>query len=83
MSRAREVRMSPPRERRRLESHHRARVALREADNYGPTEAILVRGGKRAYLWFGFRDRACIGTLSGPATLRKLAKAILAEVGDE
>ena len=44
----------------------------------------LITGGKRAYLWVG-SDAApyeCYGTLSGAASLRKLARAILAEVGD-
>jgi len=39
----------------------------------------LVRGGaKRAYLWIGSNE--CFGTLSGEKSLRKLAKAILAEL---
>lgn len=50
-------------------------------------ELIIVRGGRNAYLWIGdARDentdhpRECV-TISGGATLRKLARAILAEVG--
>lgn len=42
-------------------------------------QLVLVRGGKRAYLWLGWKGR-CLGTLHGPATLRKLARAILDEV---
>jgi hypothetical protein len=41
---------------------------------------FLVRGGKRAYLWAG---EASLVTVSGVVTLRKLAQAILAEVGKE
>lgn len=44
----------------------------------------LVGGGKRAYLWCALPDGssawANVVTLSGPATLRKLARAILREV---
>lgn len=44
----------------------------------GAPELILVRGGRNAYLWAG--DSHCLGTLHGPATLRKLAHAILKEI---
>lgn len=45
---------------------------------------ILVEGGRRAYLWIGNDaegNEFCFATVSGAAKLRKLAKAILAEVG--
>ena len=45
----------------------------------------LLHDGARSYLWIGNDvqgDMYCYATVSGPATLRKLAKAILAEVGD-
>ncbi len=44
----------------------------------------LVCGGELAYLWIGNSESPmfCYGTLSGAANLRKLAKAILLEVGD-
>jgi hypothetical protein len=45
-------------------------------------EIILVGGGRNAYLWIG-SEGTCATHLSGRATLRKLAKAILAEVGDD
>lgn len=44
-------------------------------------EFIVVGGGRRAYLWAGAADGS-VATLSGVATLRKVAKAILQEVGD-
>jgi hypothetical protein len=45
----------------------------------------IVPGGKLAYLWIGngpTNDGACFGTVTGAAQLRRLAKAILKEVGD-
>ncbi len=44
---------------------------------------VLVKGGKRAYLWSKSTTHADGGviTVSGPKTLKKLAKAILKEVG--
>ena len=45
----------------------------------------LISGGKQSYLWIGNDvqgDMHCYMTLSGPVTLRKLAKAILREVGE-
>lgn len=48
---------------------------------YG-SDLCLVRGGKQAYLWFGGDDDMCAGTVSGAATLRAFAKAILREVGE-
>ena len=38
----------------------------------------LVKGGKRAYLWI---DNGRVATFAGAGALRKLAHAILAEVG--
>lgn len=43
---------------------------------------VLVGSGKRSYLWINQGGQVRV-TLSGPATLRRLAKAILAEVGDD
>lgn len=40
----------------------------------------VVPGKKRTYLWIG-DDESCYLTVSGEATLRKLAMAIFAEVG--
>lgn len=49
-------------------------------------QLAVIRGGKRnTYLWIGNNapgDGRCYATLSGPATLRKLARAILDEVGE-
>ncbi len=47
---------------------------------------LLVKGGKRAYLWIGGnparrRCEECFTVVSGPKTLRALAEAILDEVG--
>ena len=62
----------------KLESHQAFRA--RQAGN---GEVILVRGGKRAYLWFegDLAETSNVGSLSGAATLRRLARAILKEVG--
>jgi hypothetical protein len=61
------------------DSWHRLTV---KGDNRG--ELLVVRGGRRAYLWIGNRPEEsspyCV-TFSGSLTLRKLAYAILAEVG--
>jgi hypothetical protein len=48
-------------------------------------EVLLVRGGRRAYLWAGKTtvDKSGCVTVSGTVTLRKLAKAILAEIPKE
>ena len=69
--------------RKTKKSYHRLTV---EGDRK-TGELILVRGGRYAYLWVGDgRDenptnpRACV-TFCGSLTLRKLAYAILAEVG--
>lgn len=44
-------------------------------------ELILVRGGKRAYLWTGDNVHSDpIRVYCGPKTLRALAKAILKEI---
>lgn len=53
----------------------------------GDTEVIVVRGGpQRAYLWVERRGSnghlPTAAWISGAATLRKIAKAILAEVGN-
>ena len=48
-----------------------------------PPKMILVKGGKKSsYLWVGGENGPCYATLSGQVALRKLAKAILAEVGE-
>lgn len=53
-------------------------ITLRE---YGQ-ELIFLAGGRSSYLWVGPDDerQATIYTFSGPAALRALAKAILAEI---
>ena len=66
----------------------RARLSPGIAKTMPIAEPILdvVPGKGRAYLWIGNNagyDKQCYATLSGPATLRALARAILAEVGDE
>jgi hypothetical protein len=44
-------------------------------------ELHVVPGGRLAYLWIGHEPGQCFGYVSGPATLRRLARAILREVG--
>lgn len=46
----------------------------------GAPEIMFVACGKLSYVWVG--DGQCFATISGAATLRKLARAILAEVGE-
>ena len=49
----------------------------------GGTRIIHFIGDKkRAYIWIGCKDGACFATVSDKRSLRKLAKAILAEVGE-
>lgn len=58
------------------EKHHG--ITIRE-DDY---EACLVKGKSRAYLWVGpIQGNRGIYTFSNADTLRKLAQAILKEVG--
>ena len=42
-------------------------------------ELILVKGGRRAYLWVG-SEGTCVAIISGPVLLRRLAKSILQEI---
>lgn len=50
----------------------------------GRGEFVLVRGGKRrAYLWAGNANAGSVSFVGGATTLRKLALAILDEVGHE
>jgi hypothetical protein len=58
------------------EDHHRAHFMNGDID-----EIILVAGGKSAYLWIG-REKASPSVFSGAKSLRRLARAILAEVPD-
>ncbi len=64
-----------------LEKHHAIRLTESRPDG-DSTEAVLVRGGRRAYL--GIRITAGVyvrrGFLCGPEALRALARAILREV---
>lgn len=46
------------------------------------SEVILVGGGRLAYLSFAPTPGNLTGSLSGPQTLRALAKAILKEIPD-
>ena len=50
------------------------------ADRDSANQVVVVRGGKNCYLWVVVDGR--VATYSGPATLRKFAQAILAEVGE-
>lgn len=56
--------------------HHKLHA---ESDGHRIT---LVGDGPRAYLWFAPAPHGSAGFISGPTTLRKLAKAILKEVGE-
>lgn len=66
------------------------KIELKEGEHFrrNPNQPIisLVEDKQRSYLWIGNNadgDKMCFATLAGPATLRKLAKAILAQVGGE
>lgn len=65
----------------KLTDKHQAFRSFRKGD-----ELILVKGGKRAYIWCRSGEKPIWGAerppaiVSGPATLRKLALAILKEV---
>lgn len=59
------------------EKHHVFQIRSDHGD-----DVILVGSGKRAYLWAGAKPQHGCTTVSGPATLRALAKAILKEVGN-
>ena len=48
---------------------------------HGNAKATAKERARYVYLWVG-DDKACYGHVSGARTLRKLAKAILAEVGE-
>ena len=63
---------------------HRLRLVEAGAGNHYPHELVLVGSGRRSYLWVRVvsGDHSYMGSFSGPKTLRALAKAILAEVGD-
>ena len=58
------------------DKHHR--IAIR-GDNGGEVD-VVIGGKRRAYLWVGHPEGKVV-TVSGEKTLRKLALAILAEVG--
>lgn len=67
---ARQARVQQP-------SQHRIRIR----DDGDDGELLLVRGGQSAYLWAGpDKGGGYISIISGPATLRALARAILKEV---
>lgn len=55
-------------------------IAFRRATD--EREVVLVKGGRLAYIWLGqtIDGRLHTATLTGEATLRALAHAILAEV---
>lgn len=63
------------------QKHHRIRLVERGA--FCPVKLVLVAGGRRnTYLWIGSMngvERPCF-TLSGPESLRALARAILREI---
>ncbi len=66
----------------------RLQVKLRTSGFADAAEPIIefIPGRKSStYLWIGNNadgDKRCYGTVAGAITLRKLAKAILAEVGE-
>jgi len=65
--------------RKAVEDHH---AIVLGSDIGDEGEMMLVKGGRMAYLWVGpERGRDGIYTFSGAVALRKLAKAILEEVG--
>jgi hypothetical protein len=56
---------------------------MRQRIGEGIGELTLVGKGKRAYLWAGRVEGGRCEFFSGAATLRKLARAILKELGPE
>lgn len=54
---------------------------FRAIDDCKDGEIVLVSGKKQAYLWVKVNAEHGVVTFTGAATLRKLAKAILQEVG--
>ena len=62
-----------------LDSWHK--ITMR-GEPHKDSRIILVGSGKRSYLWAGRPGRVAI-IVSGPVSLRKFAKAILKEVGDD
>lgn len=60
-----------------------AEIIIGFGKDHAAGKVEVVPGGKRMYLWIGHKDGACVALASGPARLRKLAKAILAEVGSK
>ena len=75
----------------RAVQNERAGHKLTLRSNYNAdVTMILMSSGKSARLWIGKWDDIndygrfkFVASFSGPATLRRLAKAILREVGDE
>lgn len=63
-----------------IDSNHAVRFRGGPADRM--RELVLIKGGKRAYVWAS-TDEGVTLHFSGPKSLRALAKAILKEVGDE
>lgn len=65
---------------RRIMTPGETSVLFRPTDR---REISFVRGGPLAYLWIGNADKPmfCYGILSGEQNLRKLAEAILRELG--
>lgn len=57
------------------------RISLRR-DGHDDDQIVLVGSGRNAYLRINRGDHHRV-EISGPATLRKFAKAILKEVGDD
>lgn len=60
------------------EEHHLLRI--RDDRGTGHGELLLVAGRQRAYLWIGSEGLPAVMLVSGPATLRRLAREILKEV---
>lgn len=64
-------------------------IRLQEGERLGrnPNNPIIavVGHGRQSYIWIGNNvpgDMFCFATLSGPAALRRLARAILKAVGE-
>lgn len=54
-----------------------------KGDDKNRDYVIEVIGGGNPYLWIGSNSGSATMTVSGKKTLRRLARAILDEVGDE
>jgi hypothetical protein len=60
---------------------HRLHLKTKGRSEIDAKEVIVVGRSRQTYLWLGNANGKFLTALSGPATLRRVAKAILKEVG--